>query len=143
MCVSGVTIGFRRAVFFFAGLVLCACKSGGAPAPAPAGQATGGITLQLIARGDSVFHASSCTDCHGQRAKGSPHGPDLTSGQFAQTDGSYEQIVKIITTGVPEDSIVNPTYPEPMPARGGGKPPLTDEQIRALAAYVYSLSHKS
>jgi len=58
-----------------------------------------------------------------------------------QTDGSYEAIVKVITTGVPVDSIVDPTFPEPMPARGGTQP-LSDEQIRSLAAYVYSLSHR-
>ena len=144
----------RPLPLLLAGIVLGACKTGSAPASAPAGTAaasvaasrpistTGpGITPQLVARGDTIFHASSCIDCHGQRAKGSPHGPDLTSGHFAQTDGSYQAIVKIITTGVPVDSIVDPTFPEPMPARGG-TPPLSDEQIRSLAAYVYSLSHR-
>ena len=100
------------------------------------------ITPQLIARGDSVFHASSCTECHGRNGKGLPHGPDLTSGHWAQTDGSYEQIIALITSGVPEDKIIDRFFPEPMPARGGGKPPLTDDQIRALAAYVYSLSRR-
>ena len=148
-----MTIPRRCALFLVAAIALGACKSSGgstsAPAPAvavstsgrPTPNAAAGVTPELIARGDTVFHASSCTDCHGQRAKGSPHGPDLTSGHFVQTDGSYEQIVKIITTGVPVDSIVDPTFPEPMPARGG-TPPLSDAQIRSLAAYVYSLSHR-
>jgi mono/diheme cytochrome c family protein len=30
-----------------------------------------------------------------------------------------------------------------MRARGGGNTPLTDDQVKAVAAYVYSLSHKS
>jgi len=157
-----MTIALPRTLLLLTGIALGACTAGGGPASAPvpaatvsasrpvtppnpqgaAAQAAGGITLQLVARGDSVFHSSSCTDCHGQRAKGSPHGPDLTSGRFAQTDGSYEAIVKIITTGVPVDSIADPSFPEPMPPRGGGTPPLTDDQIRALAAYVYSLSHR-
>jgi mono/diheme cytochrome c family protein len=149
-----VSILPRQVPLVLVGFVLGACKTGSAPASAPAGTATAsvasgrpistagaGITPQLIARGDTIFHASSCTDCHGRRAKGSPHGPDLTSGNFAQTDGSYQAIVKIITTGVPVDSIVDPAFPEPMPARGG-TPPLSDEQIRSLAAYVYSLSHR-
>jgi len=135
-----------------AGVVLGACTtpgtSGSAPAPAAAVGASGpttradGMTPRLIARGDTVFHTSSCTECHGQRAKGTPHGPDLTSGRFVQTDGSYEQIIKIITTGVPVDSITDPSFPEPMPPRGGGTPPLSDDQIRSLAAYVYRLSHR-
>jgi mono/diheme cytochrome c family protein len=29
-----------------------------------------------------------------------------------------------------------------MQPRGGNQNPLTDEQVRAVAAYVYSLSHK-
>jgi mono/diheme cytochrome c family protein len=141
-----------------AGIVLGACTSAATPAPTPASSASGpatkaspqgaagqgaaSITPQLIARGDSVFHGATCTDCHGRNAKGTPHGPDLTSGTFAQTDGSYDAIVRVITTGVPEDKITDPTFPEPMPARGGVKPPLTDDQIRAVAAYVYSLSHR-
>lgn len=100
------------------------------------------MASEIIARGDSIFHASSCTQCHGRNGKGLQHGPDLTGGHFAQTDGSIEEIVKIITSGVPEGQITNPSYPEPMPARGGDTPPLTDEQIRALAAFVYSLSHR-
>jgi len=148
-----VSISLRPVPLLVAGIVLGACKTGSAPVSAPPGTATtsgaagravshagAGITAQLIARGDTIFHASSCTDCHGQHAKGSPHGPDLTSGHFAQTDGSYQAIVKIITAGVPVDSIVDPAFPEPMPARGC-TPPLSDEQIRSLAAYVYSLSH--
>jgi len=153
---SGVTTLRGRAQLFVAGVALGACTksavSGAAPTPAaavattgmttrPSSQAAVGITPQLIGRGDTVFHASTCTDCHGQRAKGTPHGPDLTSGHFVQTDGSYEGIVKIITTGVPVDSIVDPTFPEPMPARGGGTP-LSDDQIRSVAAYVYWLSHR-
>ena len=139
---------------------LAACRSGGpqASAPTPAtvaagaptrsaepnasGVATAGITPLLIARGDSIFHAASCAVCHGRTAKGTSHGPGLTSGQFVQIDGKYDDIVRIITTGVPEDKITDPSFPEPMPARGGGTPPLSDEQIRALAAYVYSLSHR-
>jgi mono/diheme cytochrome c family protein len=158
---SRMSTAFLRAGVLLIAAALAACKAGtpaSAPTPATtaagsgappraaaevaAGRAAAGITPQLIARGDSVFHASSCTDCHGRNAKGSPHGPDLTSGHFVQTDGSYDEIVKLITTGVTEDKFVDPSFPEPMPARGGGKPPLSDEQIRALAAYVYSLSHR-
>jgi cytochrome c5 len=146
----------RGAPFLVAGIMLSACKTAGtsAAAPGPAAsvsasglparpnpQAAAGITPQMIARGDTVFHTSSCTECHGQRAKGTPHGPDLTSGRFAQTNGSYAEIVKVITTGVPVDSIADPSFPEPMPARGG-TPALSDDQIRSLAAYIYSLSHR-
>jgi mono/diheme cytochrome c family protein len=120
---------------------LAACGTGRATESAPTPVAAGTSPRQL-ARGDSLFHASSCVTCHGRTGKGTAHGPDLTSGQFVQIDGSYADIVKIITTGVPEAKIMDPSFPEPMPPRGGGTPVLSDDEIRALAAYVYSLSHR-
>ena len=140
-----MTINSLRAGFFLAATALGACTPGVTPAPAPrpatpVTSATG-ASAQLVARGDSLFHGASCPVCHGRSAKGTPHGPDLTSGRFSQIGGSYEEIVKLITTGVPEDKLTDPSFPEPMPARGGDTP-LTDEQIRAVAAYVYSLSHR-
>ena len=42
-----------------------------------------------------------------------------------------------MTTGVPKPK----EHPAPMPPKGGA--PLTDDQVKAVAAYVYSLSHKS
>ena len=108
--------------------------SGGLPA---------GVTTQMVALGDSLFHARSCRNCHGMDAKGSRGGPDLTSGNFMHVSGSYDDFVKIITTGIPREEIQDTTHHNPMPPRGGSRPaPLTDDQIRDVAAYVYSLSHK-
>ncbi len=127
-------------------------ETGGAAAPADtaAGQAAkppggggggGPASPELVALGDSIFHGqvggAACTACHGQDAKGSPVGPNLTDGEWLNTDGSYEGIVKTVTTGVPQPK----KAPAPMPPKGGAA--LTDAQVRAVAAYVYSLSHKS
>ena len=99
-----------------------------------------GVTTAMVTMGDSLFHASSCVRCHGPDAKGRQNGPDLTSGHFMHLPtGSYDEIVKIITNGVPADSIKDPSHRLPMRARGGGS--LTDDQIKAIAAYVYKLSH--
>lgn len=97
----------------------------------------------MVAEGDSLFHARSCKNCHGPDAKGRTNGPDLTTGKFLHVNGSYEDFVRIITTGVPAESIKVPTHTLAMRPRGGGQPPLlTDDQIKAVAAYVYSLNHK-
>ena len=97
----------------------------------------------MVAEGDSLFHARSCRNCHGADAKGRQNGPDLTSGKFLHVNGSYEDFVRIITTGVPAEAIKDKSHTLPMNPRGGGRPPLlTDDQIRAVAAYVYTLSHK-
>jgi len=115
-----------------------------AAAPAPAAAAGGGsgpASPKLVALGDSIFHGqvggAACTACHGPDAKGTPVGPNLTDKEWLNTDGTYEGIVKTVTTGVPQPK----KAPAPMPPKGGAT--LTDAQVRAVAAYVYSLSHPS
>jgi cytochrome c5 len=123
------------------------------PAPAPAGgpanrtasaaSATpSAVTPASIALGDSIFHARGCRNCHGPDAKGRANGPDLTSGKFLQVNGSYDGFVRIITDGVPVTAVKDTSHKRAMPARGGAPTPLTDDQIKAVAAFVWSLNHK-
>jgi mono/diheme cytochrome c family protein len=127
---------------------LAGCQHGGAeaaaPAPAPAAAMTvsatpPGVTPAMLAEGDSIFHKGSCQRCHGMDGKGTPRGPDLTDGTWAQISGIYSEIVEIVTTGVPKAKIKMAGAQFGMNARGGSN--LTDEQIRSVAAYVHSLSH--
>jgi mono/diheme cytochrome c family protein len=109
----------------------------------PSNAMPAGVTMAMVAQGDSLYHARSCVRCHGADAHGATNGPDLTTMQHMHVSGSYADFVHIITVGVPKDSIKVATHPFPMPARGGPRPaPLTDPEINAIAAYVYSLSHK-
>jgi mono/diheme cytochrome c family protein len=102
-----------------------------------------GVTALMVAEGDSLFHARNCKNCHGADAHGAANGPNLTTGNFQHNDGSYDGILGTITTGIPADQIKDPAHRIAMPPRGGSRPtPLTDEQLRALAAYVYSLNHQ-
>ncbi|HKS97226.1 MAG TPA: c-type cytochrome, partial [Terriglobia bacterium] len=98
-----------------------------------------GVTAQMVALGDRVFHGqvdgAACAACHGASGKGSPLGPDLTSGKWLWSDGSYDGILKVITEGVPHPK----QYRSPMPPMGGAQ--LTPEQRAAVAAYVWSLGH--
>jgi glucose/arabinose dehydrogenase/mono/diheme cytochrome c family protein len=98
-----------------------------------------GATPAMVALGDRIYHGevggASCAGCHGENATGSPLGPSLTSGKWLWSDGSYAGILKTIREGVP-----NPKeYRSPMPPMGGAQ--LTPEQLAALAAYVWALSH--
>ena len=114
-------------------------KAAAKPAAKPA--AGGAASPQLVALGDSIFHGQvaggTCTACHGQDAKGTAVAPDLTDNQWINGDGSYDFIVHTVTTGVPQPK----QHPAPMPPKGGAT--LTDDQVKAVAAYVFSLSHKS
>ncbi|MCC6417738.1 MAG: c-type cytochrome [Gemmataceae bacterium] len=93
-----------------------------------------------LALGDSVFHGkvggALCYVCHGPAAKGVPGlGPDLTDKEWLNADGTVESIAKVVETGVPKPK----KLPAPMPPKGGGQ--LNAAQVKAAAAYVYSLSH--
>ena len=106
------------------------------PLPADAGSV--GITAELIALGNQVYHGQigggTCVGCHGTEAKGTPLGSDLADARFLWADGSYASIVKII-----EEGVANPKeHTGVMPPKGGAQ--LTEEQVRAVAAYVYALS---
>lgn len=98
------------------------------------------ISASLVALGDSIFHGKAaggaCLMCHGADAKGTPGlAPNLTDAKWLNGDGTYAFIVNTVQNGV-----ANPKEgPAPMPPMGGAQ--LTPEQVRAVAAYVYSLTH--
>ena len=126
---------------------LAGCSHSGTAAavPAPASMEVAGLpaglTTSMIAVGDSIFHKGSCQRCHGMDAKGTVRAPDLTDDKWAQIGGTYAEIVAIVTTGVPKAKIKMASAPFEMKPRGGTN--LSDEQIRDVAAYVYTLSHHS
>jgi glucose/arabinose dehydrogenase/mono/diheme cytochrome c family protein len=98
-----------------------------------------GATAGMVALGNRIYHGqvggASCTGCHGDNAKGTPLGPDLTDTKWLWSDGSYAGIAKTITDGVPQPK----QYRSPMPPMGGTQ--LTPAQVNALAAYIWSISH--
>jgi cbb3-type cytochrome c oxidase subunit III len=100
-------------------------------------QAPAAVTPAAIAQGDSIFHSKgNCYACHGANAQGAV-GPNLTDAEWIHSDGSYDAIVKQVTTGVTKEESKSGI---PMPAKGGSS--ITDDEVKAVAAYVYSLSHK-
>jgi mono/diheme cytochrome c family protein len=99
-----------------------------------------GVTAAMIATGDSIFNNRSCKNCHLVGGVGGPRAPSLTDSQWIHIDGSYDSIVKLVTTGFTKAEQVDKQYQFSMNPRGGVN--LTDDEIRAVAAYVYSLSHK-
>ncbi len=108
----------------------------GAATPAPelaAGELPPGITLEMVSEGQQLY-GTVCVACHGAAGTGSPVGPALNDQQWIHITGEYEEIVSITTSGVMQPR----QYPSAMPPRGGGA--FTDEQIRAIAAYVFAIS---
>jgi glucose/arabinose dehydrogenase/mono/diheme cytochrome c family protein len=100
-----------------------------------------GATADAVALGNRIYHgevaSAPCAGCHGSDAKGSPLGPDLTSGKWLWGDGSLAAIAHTITVGVPRPK----EYGAPMPPMGGAQ--LSPSQVSAVAAYIWALSHRS
>lgn len=97
----------------------------------------GMLDRSLIARGDSLYQGAvgpgSCTMCHGPLLRGGAEGTNLRDGRWHDGDGSYSSILSTIRTGVDKPHHLT------MPPRGGM--PLSDRDARAIAAYVFWVSH--
>jgi len=113
------------------------------PTPAHARQSSlptpPGATTADVALGNQIYHGqianAPCAGCHGDNAKGTPLGPDLTTSTWLWGDGSLPAIERIVTDGVPEPK----NYRSPMPPLGGAQ--LSSSQVDAVAAYIWALSH--
>jgi cbb3-type cytochrome c oxidase subunit III len=112
-------------------------SSAKAAAPAKDAAAAGAVTPELIAQGDKIFHGpGNCYACHGSKGEGSV-GPNLTDSEWIHSKGTYEDIVAQVTHGVTKEESKSGIV---MPPKGGST--ISDEDVKAVAAYVYSLSHK-
>lgn len=107
----------------------------GLPAQVPAPDSLpAGVTSSMVAKGRAVFGGQGiCIACHGPDGRGAV-GPSLADSAWLHSDGSYEGIVSTITAGVSARASKSGVV---MPPRGGSG--INDEDLRAVAAYVWSL----
>ena len=97
-----------------------------------------GVTDAMVAEGQTVFMgAGLCAACHGVDATEAV-GPDLTDGEWLIGDGTYPALVDQITQGVSAAEATN-SMGAIMPPKGGSA--ITDDQVKAVAAYVWTLSN--
>ncbi len=95
-----------------------------------------GVTQELIDKGNGIFHKDGlCYACHGPDGKGLV-GPNLTDDVWLHGKGSYDEIVAQVMKGVPKEESKSGV---PMPPKGGSS--ISDDDVKAVAAYVWSLSH--
>lgn len=99
----------------------------------PPGELPQGATAEQASAGRRLYR-TACIMCHGERAEGTQLGPPLTEGEWSRGTGSFEDIVQVVTEGAPATG----EHGVPMPPRGGGA--MSEEEIRAVSAYTYSLS---
>lgn len=122
------------------GLLILGCGLALAAAPTVAdAQAKGtlpeGVTPEMVSKGRKLFGgAGLCLACHGPDGKGTI-GPDLTDKEWLHIDGSYEQILNLVLSGVDVSASRTGAI---MPPRAGSS--LNDADLRAVAAYAWTLS---
>ena len=127
-------VGIRSAALVFLGSGVLV---GRGSAQAAADSVSAAVTPAAIAEGKTLYLGEGlCLACHGADAKGSI-GPDLTDNTWLHGTGSFGEIVARVLAGVSSEQS---KLGQIMPPRGGAG--ITDEQVRAVAAYVWSLSHK-
>ena len=102
------------------------------PPAATTGAPPAGATAAMVTEGQQTF-GTVCYTCHGPDAKGTPLAPNLTDAEWLNTDGTYQGIINIVNTGVATPK----NAPGPMLPKGGAS--LTDDQVKAVSAYVWSL----
>ncbi|MBK8004042.1 MAG: c-type cytochrome [Gemmatimonadetes bacterium] len=118
-------------------LLLVALATAFGTATAEAQAVPQGATPAMVERGKEIFTKQGlCYACHGQEGKGLV-GPNLTDATWIHGKGSWEEIIGIVNNGIPKEQAKGGI---PMPAKGGSS--ISDDDVKAVAAYVYSLSHK-
>lgn len=120
-----------------AGLAVAVLALGTSSRAVAAQQLPDGVTQETVDRGQRLYRGDGfCYNCHGRDGEGIANvGSDLTDGDWKHVDGSLEELVRMIRDGV---SAEESSTGIPMPPRGGAR--LSPEQIRAVAAYVWTLS---
>jgi mono/diheme cytochrome c family protein len=102
-----------------------------------ASSGAGSPSAAMIARGDSVFHGSgNCYACHGSKGEGLV-GPSLIDAEWIHSKGTTDEIAAQVLKGIPKEQAKSGI---PMPPKGGST--ISDDDVKAVAAYVHSLSQK-
>lgn len=104
------------------------------PAPPPPAEQP---TAPAVADGKMLYE-QNCSACHGQDAKGvAGLGRDITANSAFVSSQSDEQLLEFVKQGREASDPANTTGIA-MPPKGGN-PALTDEEIKAIIAYLRSL----
>ena len=105
--------------------------------PASAQGVPEGATQAMVDKGNEIYHKGGlCYACHGQDGKGLV-GPNLTDDVWIHSKGTYSELISQIAKGVTKEESKTGV---PMPAKGGSS--ISDDDVKAVAAYVWSISHK-
>lgn len=99
------------------------------------------ITPQRVLEGSDLFNAGSCGACHAVAGRGvGVRAPDLSDIEWLHSEGDFDGIFETIFWGVSRDEMKAVT-PRPFEMHPRGGMNVDREQMKALAAYVWTVSH--
>lgn len=124
-----------RCMGFVVVLVMATAISGGQSVLLSQSPSPERVTAEMVSAGAKVFAGDAgCKMCHGADAKGVKNmTSDLTDAEWKFAEGgTLEALVKVIKQGVSSEKTGGLAMP-------GSSDKLTDEQVKAAAAYILSL----
>ncbi len=94
----------------------------------------------LVRAGSDTYNGGTCIFCHAPGGRGSgTRAPDLSDVEWLHSEGDVTGIIQTILWGVRKEDI-KATKPRPFPMNPKGGMNLTNDELFALAVYVWSLS---
>jgi len=124
--------------FGFGALGLATVAGAMAQQGTPGGDSPAKVTAERVLAGSEIFNGRSCVLCHAVAGRGEgASAPSLADPQWAHGDGGFDGIRRVVVWGVETDEMQTPREFEMFP-RGGLT--ISDEEVDAVAAYVWSLS---
>ncbi len=98
------------------------------------------ITPERVLAGSVTFNGGSCIVCHAVAGRGSGRwAPDLSDGEWLHSEGDFDGIWATIYWGVKKEDF-KATKPRRFEMHPKGGMPIEWEQVRELAAYVWTIS---
>lgn len=99
------------------------------------------VTTARVLAGSELFNGGSCAACHAVGGRGvGARGPDLSDIEWLHSEGDFDGIFQVVFWGVPKERMKAVT-PRPFEMHPRGGMTIDREQMKALAAYVWTVAH--
>ncbi|HKY60453.1 MAG TPA: c-type cytochrome [Gemmatimonadota bacterium] len=99
------------------------------------------VSSERVLAGSELYNGGSCAACHAVGGRGvGRRAPDLSDVEWLHSEGDFDGIFEAIFWGVPKDRMKAVT-PRPFEMHPRGGMTIDREQMKALAAYVWTVAH--
>ncbi len=129
------------AVLALAGFAALPVRPARAQRPDTTAAVPDSVTVERVLAGSDLFNGGTCTFCHAVAGRGTGRrAPDLSDAEWLHSTGDFDGIQHTIFWGVEKDEM-KALEPRPFAMNPKGGMMIDNEATKALAAYVWTLSH--